>query len=208
MTRSSNQSRRGSRHLLTPPFVHSSHSHLSSAMRSTTSYSMCLEEYKSRPRVATVHKACGTVTNYARLFSTASQYFPPVGRSTMRPQRRSSQTTLGLSSRSSFETTPSNHNGRLQQVDGSVRWLFELGVYGQMTKWLVIDLDKSCSVRCLSYHTSGPGDPDHMWSSVDCAISVLSLLKHIQQHLELEVEFVHPRGKAHRDFHPGTDPNQ
>lgn len=97
-------------------------------------------------------------------------------------------------------------NGIIWQAAGAGRMLSDFGTRASMVKKIVIDLDRTCSPQCSTHDTLG--QPEHDWTDVECAIEMSRLLREISRHPDLDVDFVHPKDKAHYDFHPGSDPSQ
>jgi hypothetical protein len=74
-----------------------------------------------------------------------------------------------------------------------------------MIRKVLIDLDGICAAQCPAHGTIGAGHyGDH--GGMKFEIPVWSLLKQIMSRPELNVEFVHVKGKKHHDFTLGTMP--
>jgi hypothetical protein len=89
-------------------------------------------------------------------------------------------------------------NGIMKQAAGAARLLREFRTGAAMIKKINIELDKTCSQRCLIHDTySCPENDTH---GVYFALQIRNLLAWITPRPDLQVEFVHPKGKTHQDF--------
>jgi hypothetical protein len=94
----------------------------------------------------------------------------------------------------------------MEQAADAARLLQEFGTGAAMVKKIDIDLDKTCSQRCLIHDISSRHeDKTH---GVHFALQMRKLLARITRRPDLQVDFVHPKGKAHHDFHAGDDLTQ